>query len=133
MIGIVLVSHSYLLAQGLRDFVSQVAKGKVNIAAAGGVDEHTLGTNAERIKQAIEEVYSPDGVLVLVDLGSALLSVETAIDMLPDEMKSHVKLSNAPLVEGAYVAVVQASLELGESLEEINVVAEAAKDMQKIL
>jgi phosphocarrier protein FPr len=133
MIGIVLVSHSYLLAQGLRDFVSQVAKGKVNIAAAGGVDETTLGTNAERIKRAIEEIYSPDGVLVLVDLGSALLSVETAIDMLPDEMKSQVKLSNAPLVEGAYVAVVQASLDLGESLEEINAVAEAAKDMQKIL
>lgn len=133
MIGIVLVSHSYLLAKGLQDFVSQVAKGKVNIAAAGGVDEATLGTNAEQIKQVIEEVYSPDGVLVLIDLGSALLSVETAVDMLPDEMKPQVKLSNAPLVEGAYVAVVQASLDLGESLEEINAVAEAAKDMQKIL
>jgi phosphocarrier protein FPr len=132
MIGIVLVSHSYFLAQGLQEFVAQVAKGKVKLAAAGGVDESILGTNAERIKAAIEEVYSPDGVLVLVDLGSALLSVETAIDLLPDEMKPHVKLSNAPLVEGAYVAVVQASLELGESLEEINAVAEAAKDLQKI-
>lgn len=133
MIGVVLVSHSYLLAQGLHDFVSQVAKDKVNIAHAGGVDEVTLGTNAERIKHAIETVYSPEGVLVLVDLGSALLSVETAIDMLPAKMKPHIKLSNAPLVEGAYVAVVQASLELGESLEELNAIAEAAKDMQKIL
>jgi dihydroxyacetone kinase phosphotransfer subunit len=133
MVGVVLVSHSHLLAQGLHDFVSQVAKGKVKIAPAGGVDESTLGTNAERIKRAIETVYSPEGVLVLVDLGSALLSVETAIDMLPAEMKPHIKLSNAPLVEGAYVAVVQTSLELGESLEELNAVAEAAKDMQKIL
>ncbi len=133
MVGVVFVSHSHLLAQGLCDFVSQVAKDKVNIAPAGGVDEITLGTNAERIKYAIETVYSPEGVLVLVDLGSALLSVETAIDMLPAEMKPHIKLSNAPLVEGAYVAVVQASLELGESLEELNAIAEAAKDMQKIL
>jgi dihydroxyacetone kinase phosphotransfer subunit len=133
MVGVVLVSHSHLLAQGLCDFVSQVARGRVNIAPAGGVDETTLGTSAERIKQAIETVYSPDGVLVLIDLGSALLSVETAItEMLPAEMRPHVKLSNAPLVEGAYVAVVQASLELGENLEELNAIAEAAKDMQKI-
>lgn len=131
MIGIVIVSHSYFLAKGLQDLVSQVAKGKVNIAAAGGLDETVLGTNAERIKAAIEEVYSPDGVLILVDFGSALMSVDTAIDELSDEMKPQIKLSNAPLVEGAYVAVVQASLDLGESLEEINAVAEAAKDLQK--
>jgi dihydroxyacetone kinase phosphotransfer subunit len=130
MIGIVLVAHSHSLAEGLREMAAQMAQHQVKIAAAGGVDEETIGTNAERIHKALEAVYSPDGVLVLFDLGSALLSTQMAIEMLPDEKQPHVKLSRAPMVEGAIVAAVEASL--GHTLDEVNAAAEAAKDMDKI-
>ncbi len=131
MIGIVLVSHSHLLAQGLQEMAIQMSQNLVKIVPAGGVDDETIGTNADRIHQAIVEAYSPDGVLILFDLGSALLSTQMAIEMLPAEQQSNVKLSSAHMVEGAIVAAVEASL--GHSLEEVNTAAEAARDMQKIL
>jgi dihydroxyacetone kinase phosphotransfer subunit len=131
MIGIVLVSHSHLLSAGLQEMAIQMSRNMVKIAAAGGVDDETVGTNAERIQAAIQEVYSPDGVLVLFDLGSALLSTQMAIEMFPLKQQAHIKLSNAPMVEGAIVAAVEASL--GHDLEQVNIAAEAAKDMQKIM
>jgi phosphocarrier protein FPr len=131
MIGIVLVSHSHLLAKGLQQMAVQMSQNLVKIEAAGGVDDETIGTNAERIYRAIEAVYSPDGVLILFDLGSALFSTQMAIEMLPPEQQPHVKVSSAHLVEGAIVAAVEASL--GHTLAEVNTAAEAAKDMQKIL
>ena len=67
MIGLVLVSHSHRLAEGVRELAEQMSQGRVPIAAAGGLDDETIGTNAERILTAIEAVYQPDGVLVLVD------------------------------------------------------------------
>lgn len=131
MIGIVLVSHSHLLATGLQQMSEQMSRNMVKIIAAGGVDDETIGTNAERIYEAIQAVYSPEGVLILFDLGSALLSTQMAIEMLPDDQQPNVRLSGAPMVEGAIVAAVEASL--GHSLEEVNAAAEAAKDMAKIL
>lgn len=131
MIGIVLVAHSHLLVVGLQEMAVQMSRNMVKIAAAGGVDDETIGTNAERIHQAIQAVYSPDGVLILFDLGSALLSTQMAVEMLPEEQQQQVKLSSAPLVEGAIVAAVEASL--GHTLEEVNSAAEAAKDMEKII
>jgi dihydroxyacetone kinase phosphotransfer subunit len=131
MIGIVVVSHSHLLAKGVQDMALQMSKNLVKIEAAGGVDDNTIGTSAERIHQAIEKAYSPDGVLILFDLGSALFSTQMAVEMLPAEQQSQVKVSAAHLVEGAIVAAVEASL--GHSLEEVNAAAEAVKDMQKII
>ncbi len=110
---------------------SEMSKNMIKIEAAGGVDDNTIGTNAERIHRAIEAVYSPDGVLILFDLGSALFSTQMAIEMLPPEKQPGIKVSSAHLVEGAIVAAVEASL--GHSLEEVNDAAEAVKDMQKIL
>lgn len=130
MIGIVLVSHSHALSQGLAQMAMQVSYNLVKVVAAGGVDDHIIGTNAERIYQAIQTVYSPDGVLVLLDLGSALLSTQMAIEMCPPEQQSHIKLSSAPLVEGAIMATIEASL--GHSLEDVNAAAEAARNMEKI-
>ncbi len=130
MIGIVLVAHSHLLAKGLEEMATQMSRNLVKIVAAGGIDDETIGTNAERIHQAILEAYSPDGVLILFDLGSALMSTQMAIEMLPPEKQPLVKLSSAPMVEGAIVAAVEASL--AHSLEQVNTAAEAAKDMQKI-
>lgn len=133
MIGLVLVSHSHLIAQGLRDLADQMANGQVQIAPAGGCEEDgklVLGTDAMRILQAIEEAWSDDGVLILVDLGSAVLSAELAIEMLPPEKQERCLVSNAPLVEGAIVAALQASL--GESLEQVNTMAEDALNLRKI-
>jgi PTS hybrid protein len=131
MIGIVIVAHSHQLAEGVKELADQMTQGPVCIAAAGGLDEETLGTNADRIRHAIEEVYSPDGVLVLVDLGSAVLSTEMAIEALPVECQRDVLLSDAPLVEGAVVAAIEASI--GRGLAEVNAAALAAKEMQKII
>jgi dihydroxyacetone kinase phosphotransfer subunit len=131
MIGIVIVSHSHLLARGVQDMATEMSKNLVKIEAAGGVDDNTIGTSAERIHHAIEKVYSPDGVLILFDLGSALFSTQMAVEMLPPEQHEHIKVSGAHLVEGAIVAAVEASL--GHTLAEVNEAAEAVKDMQKIL
>ena len=130
MVGIVLISHSHLQAKGLQEMAIQSSRNLVKITAAGGVDVETLGTNAERIYEAIQEAYSSDGVLILFDLGSALMSTQMAIEMLPQEQQAYVKLSGAPMVEGAIAAAVEASL--GHSLQEVNMAAEATKDMEKV-
>ena len=82
----------------------------VPIAVAAGLDEVTLGTDAVRIKEAIEEVDSPAGVVVLMDLGSAILSAELALDLIDDpQVRERVVLSAAPLIEGLVVAAVAAA------------------------
>jgi len=131
MIGIVVVAHSHRLAEGVKELADQMTQCRVCVAAAGGLDDNTPGTNAERIKRAIEEVYSPDGVLVLVDLGSAVMSADLAISALPAEQQHDILLTDAPLVEGAIVAAVEASI--GRSLAEVNAAALAAREMQKIV
>jgi phosphocarrier protein FPr len=106
MIGMVVVSHSAKLAEGVCELARQVGQGRVRIAAAGGTadPENPIGTDAFQVLQAIESVYSEDGVLVLMDLGSAVLSAETALEMLGEEKSSRVELCGAPLVEGAVAA-----------------------------
>lgn len=110
MVGIVIVSHSARLAQGVLELAREMGGSQVPIAATGGLDlpDQPLGTDAAQVLAAIERVYSPDGVLVLMDLGSALLSTEMAVDMLDAERRQNVVLCAAPLVEGAVAAVVQA-------------------------
>ena len=131
MVGIVIVSHSAKVAEGVKEMAEQMSQGRVPIAAAGGVDDETMGTNAERIFAALQEAYSPEGVLVLMDLGSAVMSAQMAIEMMEDEKQAHIKMSDAPLVEGAIVAAVESSL--GRDLDEVNKAAEAASNMRKIL
>jgi len=110
MIGIVIVSHSAKLAEGACELAGQMAQGQVRLAAAGGTDdpESPVGTDAFKVQRAIESVYSDDGVLVLMDLGSAVLSAETALEFLSDDQQTKVRLCAAPLVEGAIAAVGQA-------------------------
>lgn len=119
MVGIVLVSHSRRLAEGVLELVRQMAPDQVRVAVAAGVDDpdHPIGTDATAVMAAIEQVDSADGVLVLMDLGSAVLSAETARDLLPPEVATRVLLCEAPLVEGAVAAAVQAGT--GASLEEV--------------
>lgn len=130
MIGIVLVSHSKQLAEGVKELASGMTGGSVPMAAAGGGPAGALGTDVERIGRAIAEVYSADGVLILMDLGSAVMSAEVAVEGLAEDWRERILLSNAPLVEGAVVAAVEASI--GKSLHEVNAAAEDAATMQKL-
>lgn len=127
MVSLVLVSHSLPLAESIANLVQHIVKEDVKIAIAAGVDdpEYPWGTDVIKIQQAIESVYSDDGVLVLMDLGSAVLSAEMAIEFLNLEQQTKVKLCAAPLVEGAIAASVIAST--GANLE--TVIAEAKQSL----
>ncbi len=111
MVGIVIVSHSKQLAEGVRELAEQMVQGKVPLAVAGGIEDplNPLGTDAIQVHQAIASVYSDEGVVVLMDLGSALMSAEMALEFLPEEQRAKVHLWEAPLVEGAIAAAVQAA------------------------
>jgi multiphosphoryl transfer protein len=110
-VGIVVVSHSRALAQAAVDLAAEMLVGRsLRLAIAAGLDETTLGTDALQIKAALEQVDGPDGVVVLMDLGSAVLSAELALDLLDDPTgRDRVTLSAAPLVEGLVAAVVAAA------------------------
>ncbi|HEY7618756.1 MAG TPA: phosphoenolpyruvate--protein phosphotransferase [Solirubrobacteraceae bacterium] len=127
MVGIVVVSHSEALADGVVRLAREMGGEELALEAAGGMDEPgALGTDAERVRAAIERAMSDDGVLVLMDLGSALMSAEFAIEMLGDGAR--VLLSEAPLVEGAVAAAVAARS--GASLEDVAAEARGALAMK---
>ncbi len=109
MVGLVIVSHSRELAAGVAALAAGVSEASIPIAHAGGVgdDHEQLGTDATQIMEAIESVFSSDGVLILMDLGSAILSAETALEFLGDDYAELVRICAAPLVEGAVAAAVQ--------------------------
>jgi phosphoenolpyruvate-protein phosphotransferase/dihydroxyacetone kinase phosphotransfer subunit len=119
MVGIVIVSHSATLAAGVHELAAQMAGPDVRLEVAGGIDapEPALGTDAVRVAEAIGRADTGDGVVVLMDLGSAVLSAETALDLLPADQRERVALSEAPLVEGAVAAAVSARL--GSPLGEV--------------
>jgi phosphocarrier protein FPr len=121
-VGLVIVSHSANLAAGVVELAGQMTQGKTPIAAAGGAIDDILGTSADKILVAIQSVDGPDGVLVLLDLGSAILSAEMALEMLSDEQREHIRLSYAPLVEGAVAAALEASI--GRTLAQVQQIAE---------
>src|ERR1700738_4560383 len=121
-VGLVIVSHSAQLARGVAELAGQMAQGKTPIVAAGGAGQDILGTSVETILAAIHTVHSPDGVLILLDLGSAILSTEMALELLDDSQRPLVQLTFAPLVEGAIAAAIEASL--GRSLEQVQHAAE---------
>jgi phosphocarrier protein FPr len=109
-VGIVVVSHSRALANAAVNLAVEMLHGQqVRIAVAAGLDDTTSGTDAMQIKAAIERVDSPAGVVVLMDLGSAVLSAELALDLLGNGTADRVVLCPAPLVEGLVVATVAAA------------------------
>ena len=112
MVGLVIVAHSRDLAEAVVGLVRQMASPDLQIAVAGGAgpQHQEFGTDATEINAAIQAVYSADGVLLLVDMGSAILSAEMALDFLPPGMREKVSLCAGPLLEGAIAAGVQASL-----------------------
>jgi phosphoenolpyruvate-protein phosphotransferase/dihydroxyacetone kinase phosphotransfer subunit len=116
VVGLVIVSHSAALAEGVMELAREMGGGEVAIEAAGGMESGEIGTDAERVRQAVERVRSPDGVLILMDLGSALMSAEMAAEMV-EPGDGEIRLSEAPLVEGAVAAAALAGA--GASLDEV--------------
>jgi len=127
MIGIVVVSHSSKVAEGVVEIAKQVSNEEIPIMAAGGTSDGRIGTDAIKIKEAIESVDQGNGVLIFVDLGSAILSAETAIDLL--DMTS-VEIVDAPLVEGVIASSVQ--LTITDDIEDVKRVAHESKNISKI-
>jgi dihydroxyacetone kinase phosphotransfer subunit len=128
VVGFVFVSHSAGLAAGLRELVAAMQP-EVATRAAGGMPDGSLGTSADKIHQALVELDNPDGTLVLVDLGSAVMSAEIAREWLTADQRARVTISDAPLVEGAVVAAVNAAL--GLSLAEVAACAQEARRLPK--
>jgi phosphoenolpyruvate-protein phosphotransferase/dihydroxyacetone kinase phosphotransfer subunit len=118
VVGIVVVSHSRRLAEAAVELAMQMVRGTPPpIEVAAGLDSHVLGTDAARVKEAIDRIASSDGVLILMDLGSAVLSSELALELRGETADCPVVLSDAPLVEGLVAAVTLAAA--GASLAEV--------------
>lgn len=126
MIGIVVVSHSAKLAEGVIDLARMMAK-EVKMVPAGGLENGDYGTSFDKISSAVLEAASEDGVLILMDMGSAVMTAEMVIDMLETDFQ--VKLVDCPLVEGAVVAACDAegNMSLDEILEDLSHVHEMKK------
>ena len=127
MVGIVVVSHSRDIASGLADLAGQVAGPDVRIEPAGGGPEGTLGTEESRVAEAIERADAGDGVVVLCDLGSAVLTVR---HLLESRNGNGVVMADAPLVEGAIAAAVMSSA--GQELHDVAKAAEEARGASKL-
>ena len=102
MVGFVIVSHSRTLADGVVELTGMMADG-VPIRAAGGLDDGSFGTSYEKISDAIDEIYSDDGVILLMDMGSAVMTAEMVLESMPERK---LVLADCPLVEGAVAATV---------------------------
>lgn len=129
MVGLVIVSHSARIAEGVVELAAEVASGEVTIIGAGGMEDGAIGTDAFRISEAIRAADGGDGVVVLVDLGSAVMSAELALEFLDDDAIV-VRLADAPLVEGAIAAAVEASC--GSDIDGVVRSAEEARGMRKL-
>lgn len=117
MVGIVVVSHSELVANGAKEIALQMAS-EAKIEAAGGTSDNRLGTDINKITEAIKKVYSEDGVMIFFDLGSAFMNAEMAVEFLNDSMKEKIQIVDAPLIEGVVVAAVECSM--NKSMEKVN-------------
>lgn len=126
MVGIVIVSHSPDLADGVVALANELAGPDVRIEAVGGGPDGRLGTDGERVRTAIRGVDSGDGVILLGDIGSAILTIR---HVLESRANNHARLVDAPLVEGAVAAAVSASA--GCTMDEVARSAEEARDVRK--
>jgi phosphoenolpyruvate---glycerone phosphotransferase subunit DhaM len=128
LVGIVVVSHSALIASGTAELAAQMAGDDVAIEAAGGTADGRLGTDADAVRAAIARADSGDGVAVLGDLGSAILTVREVLDA--GDAGATVRLLDAPIVEGAVTAALTASA--GLPLDAVAEAAEGARDAAKL-
>ena len=127
MVGIVVVSHSAELARGVAQLASQMAGPDVQIEVAGGGPGGTLGTDDGLVRDAIRRANKGDGVIVLGDLGSAILTIRHVLER---QSNGNAVLVDAPLVEGAVAAAVVASV--GCELADVVRAAEEARGASKL-
>ena len=131
MVGIVIVSHSWKIAEGVCDLAQEMAQNFTGLISAGGLEDGSIGTDAQRIADAIMEAESGDGVVILADIGSSIMSSETAIEILEDEgEKFNAVIADAPIVEGSICAVVEAAG--GGTLESVLKCAEESREAEKL-
>ena len=127
-VGIVLVSHSAELAAGAAHLAAQVSGGTVTIIAAGGTDDGELGTSAAKVERGLRLAESGAGVVVLPDLGSAVLTVRAVLE--DEDPATNVVMADAPFVEGAVAATVAAAT--GGDIKAVAAAAEEARNARKL-
>ena len=126
MFSIIVISHSAKLAEGIVEVARMMAR-DVRIVAAGGTEDGGLGTSYEKIAAAIEETYTEDGAALFMDMGSAVMTAEIAVEAMADR---RLKLIDAPLVEGVVLAAIEAAA--GTALEDLPEKMQQARAMRKI-
>jgi len=127
-VGIVLVSHSAELAEGAAALAAQISGGTVAIVPAGGTDEGELGTSAAKVERAVKLANSGAGVVILPDLGSAVLTVRALGEA--GDLPTPVELADAPFVEGVVAATVAAAG--GGDIKAVLAAAEEARHARKL-
>lgn len=123
MVGIVIASHSIKIAEGLKEVIEEMVP-LTPIAAAGGTDDGRMGSSMGKILEAIEKVYSDDGVIILFDLGSAYMSAEMAVECFDEEKQKKIKIVDAALIEGGITAAVKSAIH-----KDINEIVDSLKSM----
>ncbi|WP_224336107.1 dihydroxyacetone kinase phosphoryl donor subunit DhaM [Haloprofundus halobius] len=127
MVGLAVVSHSEKAAEGICDIAAQMGGSDARIEPAGGDSDGGIGTSVDRIEAAIADADDGDGVVVLVDLGSAVMNAELAVEM----GDATVRIADAPILEGALNAAVEASGSKA-TLESVVNAAEEAREYRKL-
>lgn len=128
-VGIVLVSHSAALAEGAAELAGQISGGTVAIIPAGGTESGELGTSPVKVQRAVKLADSGAGVVILPDLGSAVLTVRALLSE-PGQLPASVEIADAPFVEGVVAATVTAAG--GASIEAVVAAAEEARHARKL-
>lgn len=128
MVSLVLVSHSLQLAEGLADMLAQIGTTDVPVRVAAGTEDGRLGTSSDLVAAAIGAADNGDGVVVIPDLGSAVLSVRLALEAY--DASDRVILVDAPFVEGAVAAAVTAAS--GADLDGVADAARQAREISKL-
>ena len=126
MVGVVIVSHSQKIAEGVVE-IAEVMAENAPVVAAGGLEDGTLGTSYDRIHDAIESVYSDEGVVVIADMGGSIMTVEIVLE---DMERENIIMLDCPLVEGAILAAVESKN--GRNLEEVKLYVERARATKKL-
>lgn len=129
MVNIILVSHVKEIAEGVKKLAEQMNQAEVKITAIGGTPDGDIGTDPDAIEAAVKESNKEDGVIILADLGSAVMSVNMVLEWLDDEEREKIVLADAPFVEGAVVAAVEAGM--GNKIDQILESIQSAEMIKK--
>ena len=129
MVGIVIVSHSAKVAEGVAELAAIMAP-NTPMRAAGGLEDGGFGTSYEKILDAINEIYTDDGVVVLMDIGSSVMVTRSVIEDINEESERLIKMVDCPLVEGAIAAAVSSSC--GDGIDDVIEEAESVGKTPKL-